>query len=137
MERGVIVRGIILGVAAMLAVAAAAAVWGLFYSVAIAPGHDGPHYQAYGRGVAPLAAIVAGLPILLGSGWLAARGARPMAAALIPALTYVLLDLVLTAIGGIWPPSWALALSWLSKLAVAWAGGWLATRRKRYSPAAP
>lgn len=130
MERGVIVRGIMLGVAAILAVAAAAALWVLFYSVAIAPGHDGAHYQAYGRSVAPLAAIAAGLPILFGASWLAARGARPVMAALIPALTYMLLDLALSAIGGIWPPLWATALSWLSKLAVAWAGGWLAVRRR-------
>ena len=130
MERGVIVRGIMLGVAAMLLAAAAAALWVFVYSVAIAPGHDGAHYQAYGQRVAPLVAIVAGLPILFGAGWLAARGARPTVAALIPALTYILLDLALSAVGGIWPPVWALALSWLSKLAVAWAGGWLATRRR-------
>lgn len=130
MERGVIVRGIMLGVAAMLAVAAAAALWVLFYSVAIAPGHDGAHYQAYGRSVAPTAAIIAGLPILFGAGWLAARGSRPMLAALIPALTYMMADLVLTAMDGSWPALWALTLSWASKLAVAWAGGRLALQRR-------
>lgn len=134
MERGVIVRGIMLGVAAMLLVAAAAALWVLFYSVAIAPGHDGAHYQAYGRSVAPLAAIVAGLPILFGAGWLAARGGRPMLAALIPPLTYVGLDLALSAGGNSWPSMGALAMSWLTKLAVAWAGGWLALRRQSRIP---
>lgn len=130
MERGVIVRGIMLGVAAMLLVVAAAALWVLFYSVAIAPGHDGAHYQAYGQSVAPLAAIVAGLPILFGAGCVAARGVRPMAAAVIPALTYILLDLALSAIGGILPPVWAVALSWPGMVAAAWTGGWLAARRR-------
>ncbi len=136
MERGVIVRGIMLGVAAMLLVAAAAALWVLLYSVAIAPGHDGAHYQAYGQRVAPLAAIVAGLPLLFGAGWMAARGGRPMLAALIPALTYVGLDLALSAAGNSWPSMGALALSWLTKLAAAWAGGWVAARRQE-RPAPP
>ncbi len=130
MERGVIVRGILLGIATMLAAAAAAALWVFIYSIAIAPGHDGAHYQDYGRSVAPIAAIVAGLPLLFGAGWLAARGGRPMLAALIPALTYILLDLALSAAGSVWPPLAALALSWLTKLFAAGAGGWLALRRR-------
>ncbi len=133
MERGVIVRGILLGVAAMLLIAAAAAFWVFIYSLAIAPGHDGSHYQAYGRSVAPLVAIIAGLPLLFGAGWLAARGQRPLLAGLIPALTYVVLDVGLSAAGNVWPGVGALALSWLTKLLAAGAGGWLAVRRRTRS----
>jgi hypothetical protein len=135
MERVVIVRGIMLGVAAMLLVAALVALWVLFYSVAIAPGHDGAHYQAYGQSIAPLAAIIAGLPILFGAGWLAARGRQAMLAALIPALTYVMLDLGLSAVGNAWTPLALLGLSWLTKLLAAAGGGWLALQhQKRTTP---
>lgn len=134
MERGVIVRGIVLGIAAMLLVAALGALWVLFYSVAIAPGHDGAHYQAYGRDVALVAAIVAGLPVQFGAGWLAARGRSAKLAALIPALTYVVLDLGLSAAGNAWAPPALLGLSWLTKLLAAGAGGWLALRQGKHPP---
>lgn len=126
----IIARGIALGIAAMLLIAGLAALWVWFYSVAIDPGHAGAFYQAYGQRVAPFAAILAGLPLLLAAGWLAARGTGLTMVCLIPAATYVLLDLALSAAGGAWPPLWAMALSWLSKFAAAWAGGLLAQRKR-------
>lgn len=133
MERGVIVRGIMLGVAAMAVVAAASALWVILYSLVIAPGHDGGQYQAYAQRVAPYAAIIVGLPVFLSAGWLAARGRRPMAAALLPALTYVALDVALMATGGTWPSLGLLAASWLTKFASGAAGGWLVGRRRTTS----
>jgi len=76
-----------------------------------------------------LSAILAGAPILFAAGWLAARGARPDRAALIPAAAYMVLDLVLIGIGGVWPPLWTLAVSYLTKFAASYAGGRLAPRQ--------
>lgn len=126
----IILRGIGLGVAAMLLNVLVAFLWVWIYSVAIAPGHDGAFYQAYAQGVAPISAIIAGLPILFLAGWLAARGPRRMPAALLPAVTYIILDVLLIAIGGLWPATWAAAVSYLTKLAAAWAGGAVAIRRR-------
>jgi hypothetical protein len=125
----IIARGLGLGVLAMLLNVLVAFAWVFFYSVAIAPGHDGAFYQAYAQRVAPICAILAGVPILFGAGRLAARGPRRDLAALLPAAAYIVLDLVLVAAGGLWPSAWSLALSYLTKLAAACAGGRTATRR--------
>jgi hypothetical protein len=126
----IIARGLGLGMLALLLNVLVAFAWVFFYSVAIAPGHDGAFYQAYAQRVAPISAIVAGVPILFAAGWLAARGARAEHAALLPAAAYIIIDLALVAGSGLWPPAWALALSYLTKLAAAWAGGRLAIRRR-------
>jgi len=126
----VILRGIGLGVLALLLNVLVAFLWVFFYSVAVAPGHDGAFYQAYAQRVAPISAILAGLPILFAAGWLTARGSGAVLPALVPAATYILLDLVLNAIGGLSPPLWSLALSYLTKIGAAWAGGRLALRAR-------
>jgi hypothetical protein len=125
----IIARGIGLGVLAMALNVLVAFLWVWFYSVALAPGHDGAFYQAYAQRVAPISSVLAGIPLLSAAGWLAARGSRPMIAALIPAAIYILLDIVLVAAGGLWPPLWTLLLSFLTKLAAAWGGGQLRVRR--------
>jgi len=125
----IIARGIGLGLAAMALNVLVAFLWVWTYAVLVAPGHDGAFYQAYGQRVAPISGIVAGVPLLFVAGWLVARGPRPGNAALLPAVTYVVLDLLLIAIGGLWPPLWSLALSYLTKFAAAWAGGRFAMRR--------
>jgi hypothetical protein len=125
----IIVRGLGLGALAMALNVLVAFAWVFLYSVAIAPGHDGAFYQAYAQRVAPFSAILAGMPILFAAGWLAARGPRPEPAALLPAAAYIILDLVLVAASGLWPSGWSLALSYLTKLAAAWAGGRMAIRR--------
>ena len=126
----IIARGIGLGVIAMaLSVGAAfALVW--FYSFAINPGHDGAFYQAYAQRVAPIIGIAAGIPILLLAGWLSGRGTRSAIAPLLPAIVYIVIDIGLIAFGGLWPPVWSLVVSYLTKLAAAWAGGAIAQRRR-------
>jgi hypothetical protein len=126
----IIVRGLGLGALAMALNVLVAFAWVFLYSVAIAPGHDGAFYQAYAQRVAPISAVLAGVPILFAAGWLAARGPRPQPAALLPAAAYIILDLLLVAAGGLWPSAWSLALSYLTKLAAAWAGGRMAIRRR-------
>jgi hypothetical protein len=127
----IIARGLGLGLLAMLLNVAVAFAWVYFYSVAIAPGHDGAFYQAYAQRVAPISGIIAGIPIFLAAGWLAARGRGAERAALLPAAAYILLDIALVTISGLWPPFWSLPLSYATKLAAAWGGGRLTRRQKR------
>ncbi len=126
----IIARGLGLGLVAMLINVLVAFAWVFFYSVAIAPGHDGAFYQAYAQRVAPISGILAGVPIFVAAGWLAARGPRGERAALLPAAAYILLDLLLLGISGLWPALWLLALSYLTKLAASWAGARLVKRQK-------
>lgn len=130
MRGRIIARGLGLGLAAMLLIVAIAFGWVWFYSVAIAPGHDGAFYQAYAQRVAPISGIIAGIPIFLAAGWVAARGPGADRAALLPAAAYILLDLVLLIASGLWPPLWSLAVSYLTKLAACWFGGRLTDRQK-------
>jgi hypothetical protein len=126
----IIARGLGLGLLAMLLNVAVAFAWVYFYSVAIAPGHDGAFYQAYAQRVAPISGILAGIPIFLAAGWLAARGPGAERAALLPAAGYILLDLILLIASGLWPSAWSLALSYVTKLGAAFAGSRLAKRQK-------
>jgi hypothetical protein len=126
----IIARGLGLGVVAMLLNVLVAFAWVFFYSVALAPGHDGAFYQAYAQRVAPISGIVAGVPIFLAAGWLAARGPGAERAALLPAASYIVLDLLLLSISGLWPAMWLLALSYITKAAAAFAGGRLVKRQR-------
>jgi hypothetical protein len=126
----IIARGIVIGIAAMALVVAIGAAWVWLSAIAFNPGHAEPYYQLYAQRVAPLIAITSGIPLLFAAGWLSGRGTRSPAAPLLPAITYILLDIVLVAAGGLWPPVWSLIVSWLTKLAAAWAGGALARRRR-------
>jgi hypothetical protein len=131
MEGKVIARGVALGIAALLLNTAFAILWVWLYSVIIDPGHDGAFYQAYAQRVAPIAGFICGIPLLLAAGWLAARGRPGGVTALIPAMTYVVLDLALMAAGNLWASPVALLLSSASKAAAAWAGGRIARARRR------
>ena len=126
----IILRGIGLGVAALVLNVAIAFLWVWFYSFAISPGHDGAFYQAYAQRVAPFSGLIAGIPLLFVAGMLSARGDRPLAGAAIPAATYILLDVLLMALGGMWASVLAMTLSYLSKIAAALAGGWFVQRRR-------
>lgn len=126
-------RSVALGLAALAAVVLLGFLWVLIYALLIAPGHPGGFYQAYAARVSPISGLIAGLPVLFAAGYLSTRAGdeRPLAAGAIPALVYILLDLLLLACfmpSGLraWP---LLILSWFSKLAVALVGGWLAGRR--------
>lgn len=127
MKLPVILRGVGLGLAALALTVAIAFAWVWVYSIGVAPGHDAAFYQAYAERVAPICAIVAGVPILYAGGWLAARGTgtRWQLPALLPAITYVAIDAALLAAlaAGQRPAAALLLLSWGSKLAAAWLGG--------------
>jgi hypothetical protein len=129
MGRGIIVRGMALGLAALILNAIAAFLWVWLYSAFIDPGHDGVFYQAYGQRVAPLSGLIFGLPLLFAAGWLAGRVSAAPLAWLLPAATYALLDLVLMALGSLWATPLALILSYATKAAASYAGGWIAQRR--------
>lgn len=131
MEGNVILRGILLGVAALLLNVLLAFAWVLLYSTFIDPGHDGAFYQAYAQRVAPVAGFMSGIPLLFAAGWFAARGRRRIVAGLIPAITYAVLDLALMAAGNLWASPLALILSYASKLFAGWAGASLAAARRR------
>jgi hypothetical protein len=133
MDRRHIARSIALGLAAMGAVVLLAFLWVLIYAVLIAPGHPGPFYQAYAARVSPISGLIAGLPVLFAAGFLASRKAdKPLVAAAIPALVFILLDALLLTLfmpSGFraWP---LLGLSWISKVGAGLAGGWFARRRR-------
>jgi hypothetical protein len=126
----IIARGLGLGVVAMLLNVLVAFAWVFFYSVALAPGHDGAFYQAYAQRVAPISGLLAGVPIFVAAGWLAARGPGAERAALLPAASYIVLDLLLLSITGLWTAMWLLALSYITKAAAAFAGGGLVKRQR-------
>ena len=126
----IILRGIGLGVAAMLLNVAVAFLWVWIYSLALAPGHDGGFYQAYAQRVAPVSSILAGVPLLLGAGYLAARGDRPLLASLIPAGAYILLDFVLMVLGGLSEAPVTILISYVTKIAAAALGGLLRQKRR-------
>ena len=136
MDLGVIARGIGLGAAALVLDAAAAALWVLIYSLAIAPGHDGAFYQAYGQQVAPVSTLIVGVPLLFAAGWLNGRRGTALAA-IVPALAYIAIDLLLATASGLMLPVWSLLLSYAAKLAASYAGGMLARRRRHPSLPAP
>jgi hypothetical protein len=126
----VIARGVGLAVLAMAICVLLAFGWVWFYSMFVDPGHDGAFYQAYAQRVAPLISIAAGIPLLFLAGWLNARGTDHVFAPLVPAVAYIVIDVVLLAASGLWPAAWSVILSYLTKLASAWAGGALARRRR-------
>lgn len=131
MPIGTILRGVGLGLVAMALDVAVAFVWVWLYSLLVAPGHDAGFYADYARHVAPISAIVAGAPILFVAGYLAAHRAessRVLLAALMPAITYILVDAALLSLAPAPPAVWATGLSYLTKLAAAAAGGWVAVR---------
>jgi len=122
-------RGIGLGVGAMVLNVAVAFLWVWIYAIAVAPGHEGAYYQAYAARVAPISAIVFGIPLLFAVGYLTARRASVALPALIPAATYILIDALLLSMAPAWPPLWTVAISYLTKAAAAWLGGSVARRR--------
>lgn len=126
------VRAIGLAVSAMVLNTFLGFLWLWFHSAALAPGHDPAFYQAYADRAAPVADLLAGIPLLFAAGWLAAalsEGRAPVAQALLAALVYSAIDLALLLRFGPEPVAWGLALfSWISKLAAAGLGARAAVR---------
>lgn len=129
-----VVRAILLAIAAMMLGVLCTILWVAFYSIVLEPGRSLADYEAYALGSSLTIIVVTGVPILLGAGWLMAHGSGRSDGARVGALAgvaYMVIDLVLLlALAGEADIPWgALALSYATKIAAAAAGGWLATRR--------
>jgi hypothetical protein len=120
-----ILRGFAVAVPAMILNIACAFLWVAIYSHLIAPGQGEAAYQAYAMRAVPWSAVIAGVPILLGAGWLLARwhggGWRT---GLLAGIFYLIVDLaILLAAGGVGGMLGIVALSYATKLAASALGG--------------
>lgn len=104
-------------------------VWGTFFE----PGHPQAYYEAFALKAAPVSSIIAGIPLMLGAGWLIARKRerRPgLIAAGAVALVYIVADTAMVLAAQAEATDWLWELvSYPTKLLAALAGGFLATRR--------
>ena len=125
MSRKLIWRGFAIGLGAMILNIACAFAWVAIYSHLVAPGQGEAAYQAYALRAVPWSAVIAGVPILLGAGWLLARwhggGWRT---GIVAGVAYMLIDIASQlAMGALGAMPGITALSNLSKLlASAWGG---------------
>jgi hypothetical protein len=123
-----ILRGLAVAVPAMVLNIACAFLWVALYSHVIAPGQGEAAYQAYAMRAVPWSAVIAGVPILLGAGWLLARwqggGWRT---GLLAGAIYLAIDLaILVAAGALAAMPGIVALSYATKLAASALGGAIA-----------
>ena len=123
-----ILRGVAVAVAAMALNIACAFLWVAIYSHLIAPGQGEAAYQVYAMRAVPWTAVIAGIPILFGAGWLLARwhggGWRT---GIWADVFYLAVDLaILIAAGLLTSMLWIVALSHATKLAAAAIGGKMA-----------
>ena len=123
-----ILRGFAVAVPAMILNIACAFLWVALYSHVVAPGQGEAAYQAYAMRAVPWSAVIAGVPILLGAGWLLARwhggGWRT---GLLAGIFYLIVDLaILLAAGGAGGMLGIVALSYATKLAASTLGGAMA-----------
>jgi FtsH-binding integral membrane protein len=134
MTAGTGVRAILYAIAALALNVVISVLWILVYSLAIDPGQDAAYYERYALGAVPVVAIVAGVPLLFGFGWLIARekaGQGALVAAGAVGVAYCIVDvliLLLTAGEGTIPLG-MIAVSYLTKIVAAVAGGAVAGRR--------
>ena len=120
-----ILRGVAVAVAAMILNIACAFLWVAIYSHLLAPGQGEAAYQAYAERAVPWCAVIAGIPILFGAGWLLARwhggGWRT---GIWADVFYLAVDLALLIASGLLGSMLGIvALSHITKLAAAAAGG--------------
>jgi hypothetical protein len=125
-----ILRGFAVAVPAMILNIACAFLWVAIYSHLIAPGQGEAAYQAYAMRAVPWSAVIAGVPILFGAGWLLARwhggGWRT---GLLAGVFYLIVDLaILLAAGGVGGMLGIVALSYATKLGAASLGGAMADK---------
>jgi hypothetical protein len=123
-----ILRGLAVAAPAMALNIACAFLWVAVYAHLIAPGQGEAAYQAYAMRAVPWAAVIAGVPILLGAGWLLARwlggGWR---SGLLAGVLYIAIDLaIVVAVGGLGTMPGIVALSYATKLAASMIGGAMA-----------
>jgi len=123
-----ILRSLAVAVPAMALNIACAFAWVAIYAYLIAPGQSEAAYQAYAMRAVPWSAVIAGVPILLGVGWLVARwhggGWRT---GLCAGAAYLAIDLAIVLMaGGAGAMLAILALSYATKLGASALGGALA-----------
>jgi hypothetical protein len=123
-----ILRGLAVAVAAMALNIACAFLWVAIYSHLIAPGQGEAAYQAYAMRAVPWSAVVAGVPILFGAGWLLARWhGGGLRAGLWAGAFYLAIDFaIILAAGGLGAMAWIVLLSYATKLPSAALGGAMA-----------
>jgi hypothetical protein len=123
-----ILRGLAIAVPAMALNIACAFLWVAIYSHLIAPGQGEAAYQAYALRAVPWTAVIAGIPILFGAGWLLARwhggGWRT---GLWAGVFYLAVDLAILLAAGIATSMLGIvALSYVTKLGASALGGAMA-----------
>lgn len=123
-----ILRSFAVALPAMALNIACAFGWVAIYAHLIAPGQGEAAYQAYAMWAVPWTAVIAGVPILFGTGWLVARwhggGWRT---GLWAGAAYLAIDLTIDLLAGIAGAMLPiLALSFSTKLVAAGLGGALA-----------
>lgn len=123
-----VLRSIALALAAMALNVACAFLWVAIYSYLIAPGQSEAAYEAYAERATPWSAIIAGMPILLGAGWLMSRWhGGDWRTGMGPAIAYAAMDfLILLAFNALLVMPGIVLLSDATKLAAAALGGRLA-----------
>lgn len=123
-----ILRGLAVAVPAMVLNIACAFLWVAIYSHLIAPGQGEAAYQAYAMRAVPWSAVIAGVPILFGAGWLLARWhGGSWRTGLWAGVFYLAIDLaILLAAGMVASMLGIVALSYATKLAAAALGGAMA-----------
>jgi len=126
-----VLKSVALAVAAMALNVACAFLWVAIYSYLIAPGQSEAAYEAYAMRATPWSAIIAGMPILFGAGWLLARwhggGWRTGIGV---AIAYAAMDLlILLAFNALLAMPFIVLVSDATKLAAAALGGHMAAQR--------
>jgi len=125
-------RAVLYAFAALILIVLATVLWIVLYSAAIAPGHDAAFYQSYAVNAAPTIGVIVGIPAFFVFGWLIARGrtlAHGLGAAALVAVAFFVIDMAIQFLmGGSFAPPGMMALTYISKLLAAVAGGWWATR---------
>ena len=124
-------RSAVVAAAAMVVNVAASFLWVFIYSMLIVTGHNEAFHDAYAARAAPWCSVVAGVPILVGAGWLLTRwhggGWRT---GIWVGIAYAFLDtLILAAAGMIVALLPIVALSHVTKITAAALGGRAASRR--------
>ncbi|CEF48416.1 unnamed protein product [uncultured bacterium] len=124
----------LVGVAVLVLVAniASSILYMVVYGHIIDPGHDPKYYDDHIQVAAPYCSIVAGIPLMFLAGWWVAgwwQRTPGVKAAVFVWLAYAVIDLtILLAVGITWQVGVLFLISFATKLAAAYCGGWFRVR---------
>ncbi|MGZ8348255.1 MAG: hypothetical protein ACXWUP_14200 [Allosphingosinicella sp.] len=126
-----ILRSLAVAVGAMALNVACAFLWVAIYAYLIAPGQSEAAYQDYAMRAVPWSSVIAGVPILMGAGWLLARWhGGGWKTGIWAAVLYVVVDLAIQlAAGALGAMPGIVALSQVTKLVASAFGGAMAGKR--------